>query len=188
MSEAHLTETWKDVERFPGYQVSDRGGIRGCRRGGTAGGMRAAWHPIKPDTLPNGYQQVSFYLNGKKARRNIHRLVLETFVGPCPPNMETRHLNGDRSDNRLGNVAWGTHQENVDDTKTHGTRLLGADTAAAKLTDELVARMLVEAHEGATVGDLSHRYGIRRENVSKILNNHHWRHVPGPRRVARKLA
>lgn len=45
----------------------------------------------------------------------LHRVVLETFVGPPPPGSYGRHLNDDRSDNRLENLAWGTPQDNVND-------------------------------------------------------------------------
>lgn len=51
----------------------------------------------------------------------VHRLVLEAFVGPCPTEMEARHLNGDRMDNRLENLRWGTKSENAYDKIRHGT-------------------------------------------------------------------
>ena len=45
----------------------------------------------------------------------LHRVILETFVGPAPEGAVARHLNDVRTDNRLENLAWGTQQENVDD-------------------------------------------------------------------------
>lgn len=51
--------------------------------------------------------------------RLVHRLVLEAFSGVCPTGLEARHLNGDRKDNRLCNLAWGTREENIEDKKRH---------------------------------------------------------------------
>jgi HNH endonuclease len=36
----------------------------------------------------------------------VHQLVAETFIGPCPPRHKLVHLNGDRSNNSLSNLAY----------------------------------------------------------------------------------
>lgn len=46
-----------------------------------------------------------------RSSRPVHRLVLETFIGPCPDGQEARHLDGDATNNRLENLAW-TPQSN----------------------------------------------------------------------------
>ena len=51
----------------------------------------------------------------------VHRLVLLAFVGrPSRKGMVARHKDGDPANNRLGNLAWGTAQENWQDRKQHG--------------------------------------------------------------------
>lgn len=52
---------------------------------------------------------------GQVQRLWIHRLVLEAFVGPCPPGMETCHANGDGLENNVENLRWDTHGENQRD-------------------------------------------------------------------------
>jgi hypothetical protein len=52
--------------------------------------------------------------------RKVHRLVLETFVGPCPDGMECCHNNGDPADNRLENLRWDTLSSNAYDRVEHG--------------------------------------------------------------------
>ena len=74
--------------------------------------------------------------------------------------------------------------ENAEDAERHGTRPKGSRSAPAKLTEEVVARILLDAEAGATVVGLAAEHRIRKENISKILNGHHWRHVAGPRKVA----
>lgn len=44
--------------------------------------------------------------------RYAHRLVLETFVGPCPEGMQCRHLDGVGTNNDVANLRWGTASEN----------------------------------------------------------------------------
>ena len=63
----------------------------------------------------------------KQVRKYIHRLVLETFVGPCPKGTQCRHLNNDKLDNRLSNLIWGTQKQNQLDRWTHHTNKLSID-------------------------------------------------------------
>jgi hypothetical protein len=48
-------------------------------------------------------------------------MVLEAFVGPCPPGLECCHGNGVGTDNWVENLRWDTHTENVLDSVRHGT-------------------------------------------------------------------
>ena len=68
----------------------------------------------------DGYLVTSVGGRGYPIKR-VHHLVLEAFVGARPEGMEARHLNGDRSDNRLSNLAWGDRVDQILDQKKHGT-------------------------------------------------------------------
>lgn len=46
----------------------------------------------------------------------VHRLVLETFVGPCPEGYEVDHINRQRDANWLGNLHYTTRSENQHNT------------------------------------------------------------------------
>lgn len=71
-------------------------------------------------TSPQGYRTCAISRDGKPRRYMVHRLVLEAFVGPCPEGMETLHRNDSPGDNRLENLRWGTHAENIEDMKRNG--------------------------------------------------------------------
>jgi len=60
----------------------------------------------------------------------VHRLVLMAFRGQPENGSRThsRHLNGDCTDNRLENLAWGTPKDNADDMRRHGTHRNTAKT------------------------------------------------------------
>jgi hypothetical protein len=79
-------------------------------------------------------------------RRDVHRLILETFVGPRPPGKQCRHLNGDSLDNRLENLAWGTFHENFADRLAHNPDhyLTAADIAVILTARAHLEKFLME--------------------------------------------
>jgi hypothetical protein len=118
---------YRDVPGFPGYRVGEDGSVWSCW------GNRIAWdsrgrrldtrhHRLTPG-LRSRYLAVALRKDGKSYTRAVHRLVLEAFAGPCPPNMEARHLDGNRTNNKRYNLLWGTRQENVADRLRHAARI-----------------------------------------------------------------
>lgn len=106
-----MNETWRPLVGYEGlYEVSNYGRFRNSKR------MKLK--KTTPDKF--GYHQVRLSKDGIPATKLAHRLVLETFVGPCPDGMETRHLDGDPANNKVNNLAWGTIEENRRDTVKHG--------------------------------------------------------------------
>jgi HNH endonuclease len=99
------------AECHPFYWVTDQGLVYREKANGDH-------ELVKATPNPDGYLRVAM---GSAGDRYVHRVVLETFVGPCPPGLETRHLNGRPSDNRLVNLAWGSTAEQVADKIAHGT-------------------------------------------------------------------
>ncbi len=98
-------ETWRDVVGWCGiYEVSSEGRVRRCGKS-----------PKRGTVADNGYVVVSLNRPGMQQTRTVHQLVLEAFVGDKPIGMECRHLNSNRIDCRLENLAWGTSLENAQD-------------------------------------------------------------------------
>ena len=103
-----MTEVWKPIVGFPGYEVSDAGRIKSFRR-------NIQGKILKPYiTGPRkNYLEVMLGRDGCLVRRKVHRLVLETFVGPCPTNYEAGHMDGNSMNNHVNNLAWITPSENI---------------------------------------------------------------------------
>src|SRR4051812_25002272 len=102
---------YREIPRLPGYRFGSDGSVwsrwgRGAKHPGRD------WMKLKTNANSHGYR--SMCARGKVTL--VHHLILEAFVGPTPEGMECRHLNGERDDNRIANLAWGTRAENVADT------------------------------------------------------------------------
>jgi hypothetical protein len=81
---------------------------------------------IKPYQQPNKYYRIC--LNGKKYY--LHRLIAKQFI-PNPENKsQVDHINGDRTDNHLENLAWVTLKENA--TNIHKDSIKTFDTIEVK--------------------------------------------------------
>lgn len=105
--------TWRPAPGYEGrYEVSDQGEVRSLVSG----------RPLTPYRDRGGYLRVGPRSDRQKKRSiPVHRLVLEAFIGPRPAGLVVRHLNGDRNDNSLPNLTYGTPAENAQDSLRHGT-------------------------------------------------------------------
>ena len=114
-------ERWLPVVGYEGlYEVSDLGSVRSLDRVDSYGHHRKT-RVLKPIPNGSGHYQVRLYRNGKsESYPYVHRLVLETFVGPCPKGMFSCHWNDDPSDNRLENLRWDTEKANQADKLRNG--------------------------------------------------------------------
>lgn len=130
-------------------------------------------------TLGNhGYLTVSLCKEYTQKTASVHRLVLETYTEPCPKGMECRHLNGNRQDNRLKNLKWGTRVENIKDRQGHGKTAKGEKNGAAKLTKRDVKTIRRLHQTGAyTWRKLGKMFCIAHSHVGRIVVGKNWKHI-----------
>jgi hypothetical protein len=167
---------YRDVPDFPGYRIGDDGTVWSCRIFSRWMKDRGAWHRLSPQ-LRRGYLRVGLQRDGKLHWRSVHRLVLEAFVGPCPPGMQACHANGDRLDNRLANLRWDTPQANCQDKRRHGTVVRGSRQRRAKLREADVPLVRQMRQAGASYGKIAVRFGVARATVIALLKGRTWNHV-----------
>lgn len=79
----------------------------------------------------------------------VHQVVLDAFMGPRPPKMVSRHLNGDSLDNRVANLAYGTQKENWADAVRVNAITRGSDRTGHKLDEHQVAYIKAQLEAGA---------------------------------------
>ena len=164
---------WKEIPDFPGYEISDVGVVRSWRRSGGGFGKRRKSPLYKRiGVWGSGYKFVGLRKEGKSYACSIHRLVLITFVGPCPEGKEGRHMDGDKSNNSYLNLQWGTTWENHQDKIRHGTSGLGELSERALFTNLQVEEILMLLQEDKlnhpTIGKM---YGVDCNIISQIKRN-----------------
>lgn len=172
-----MKEIWKDIKKYEGiYQVSDLGRIKSLARFGCK-----KERILKPCKDSGGYLYIRLY-NNEKIDYRIHRLVLETFVGPCPPGMECRHLDGNKENNVLENLCWGTHSENVCDTINHGTFFVhdnrGSKCGTSKLNEwqvRIIKKLLKDGY--LTTKEIAKIFNVSVNTIYSIKNGYNWRHI-----------
>jgi hypothetical protein len=107
----------------------------------------------------------------------VHRLVLETFRGPCPEGMEGCHNDGNQLNNRLENLRWDTHLANVKDRAKHGRDRKGQDHPNAKLNDDDVRAIRWALTFGIKGSVLARSYRVTDTLISYIKLRRFWKHV-----------
>lgn len=173
---------YRDIPGFSGYKAGSDGSVWSSvrtvrlpgRREGFGRATDAEWKKLKPARGTNGYHGVCIRpdATGKAKRQLVHRLVLLAFIGPPLPRQQGLHGDGDRSNNRIDNLRWGTSEENEADKKRHGTdnRIGGA-----KLTPAMVAEIRAKAATSPSKKSLASEYGITRSNLWHILKGNTWK-------------
>jgi len=158
------------------YEISNCGNVRSLvREGKTSYGIRKyGGKNLKPIYASNGYPFVN--LTDKNFRKQffIHRLVLESFVGKCPENMEACHADGNRKNCNLDNLRWDTRSNNALDRRNHPTWQGGENSVSSKLTKEQAIQI---KYSKESLKTLAKKYNIGTTTVSRIKNNKSWIHI-----------
>lgn len=118
-------ELWSSIPGYEGfYEVSNQGRVRSMTRHvayGRHSNMTYTGRDLKL-FMAGAYAAVKLSLQGIRRTQYIHHLVLLAFKGPRPyteSRGEIRHLDGDKLNNALSNLAYGTIEENAADRIRH---------------------------------------------------------------------
>lgn len=88
---------WKTIREFPNYSVSDLGDIKNKKSG------RVLRQSVNQYDVPC----VGLFKEGEQYHRSVPLLVATAFIPQLDGVFDTPiNLNGDRMDNRVGNLVW----------------------------------------------------------------------------------
>ena len=126
-------EIWRDVVGYEGlYQVSNFGCVKSFQHN----------YPkiIRADEQSKGYLQLRLHLNRNSKNLGVHILVARAFISNPEEKPGGDHRNGDKTNNCVWNLGWGTRSENA--TRAYQLVLIkvnrGTQCHYAKLTAEEV--------------------------------------------------
>lgn len=120
------TEEWVPVVGHEGlYEVSDQGRIRSMdkvvttRTNITRNLRGRVLSPVRDET---GRERILLTSPAGRKTHLLSRLVLKSFIGDAPEGKPLAlHNDGNAGDSSLGNLRWGNHKENSEDSLKHGT-------------------------------------------------------------------
>lgn len=131
-----MTEEWRTAPGFPAYAVSNLGRIKRL-----AVPHAKNFNPAERLLSP---RNAEVCLQGRWVQ--LARLILEAFVCAPPfPDAKARHLDDDRRNNHLTNLAWGSQKDNVLDAARNGLLVGRAQASKEVLSQAQLGRKHSEA-------------------------------------------
>lgn len=175
-----MDECWKDIEGFPGYQISNCGRLRSFwKRTHYPTGFGCFWELGSEPKLMrlsddgNGYLKAMLYCkaDGKRYCKKIHRLVAEAFIPRPSEEYDTvDHIKPGRDgkrDNSVENLRWISRRENIQKAYQDGV----CENRILMQRKAIIARNLdtEEILVFASIQDASEELKIDRSTISHIL-------------------
>ena len=166
-----MTEIWKDIEGYEGYQVSNLGRVRSVDRTRICGKneRRYKGRILKEHFMPNGYLEACFP-GGKSIY--IHRAVAFAFVPGYFEGAQVNHIDENRHNNRWDNLEWVTPKQNIN----HGNCIGKIRNSLATLYGCAIEQYTREGEFIATYPSIraaARATGADRRNIKISLDTNH---------------
>lgn len=173
-------EEWKDIDGFPGYQVSNSGYVRSywekrrCPNGyGTYRHYNDTPHILPMSDDGNGYMKVFMRSEntGKSYCKKVHKLVAEAFIPkPDGDDYTVDHIRSggeNKLDNSVDNLQWLSRRDNIQKAYRDGM----CDSRIASQNKSIIAIDLWTNEEQYfhSIGDAAYELGIDRTSISHVL-------------------
>jgi hypothetical protein len=177
-------EKWKPIRGWPGYEVSNRGRVKSTARQVDTF-RNGAWYKrsiperILKTSKANklGHRRVDLQGDGLKKAALVHRLVAKAFI-PNPEKLpNVLHGDDNPANNRVRNLRWGTHDDNMDDRAERERVSRGSGRPLAKLTEDDIPRIRRLLRQGHKMGDIGNRFGVSGAAIGFIKNGKTWTHI-----------
>lgn len=176
-----MQEIWKPVVGWEGlYEVSNFGNVRSldryvnqvnCKRFCKGQLLKPTFHKTK-------YYIVTLRNSGFQKVLKVHQLVMNAF-NPNTSNekLEINHIDGNTHNNRLDNLEWCTHQENLQHASKHNLLSVYKPINQYDLNGNFIKRWnsMKEAREFYNLGINSLRNACKRN--SGVHKGYIWRYA-----------
>jgi len=171
-------EIWKQVVGYEGfYEVSNLGNIKSITRDVNTKGSKKRRHtgkPLKKILGSTGYLCAHLSKFNQSRPMGIHRLVAHAFIGPQLTGYHTMHLDGDRTNNNIKNLRYGSPTCNAAFKVDDGTISRGIKRYNAKLSESKVKNIRELATQKIPYKHIAEKYNIGITTVCAVVKRQNW--------------
>lgn len=173
------TEIWKDVIGYEGfYQVSNLGRIKSlprtiCNWGGKKGVHKSKERVLKPQLNHKGYLRICLCIPSKKITYTLHRLIAIAFLGD-PGKLHVNHIDGDKLNNKISNLEYCTHLQNMEHAIKMGLTVKGVNHHNAKLNPKKVSEIRLSNLTGRELAEI---YNVCEATIREAKTYKNWKDV-----------
>lgn len=152
-------EQIKQIEGYPNYYITSFGRVWSDYCGG---------HWLKPTINTNSYHCREYVSLGRGNKKYVHRLVAQAFI-PNPHNYdEVDHIDTNGLNNRVENLRWVTHQENMENEIT--AEHIKKNTGYLCEIEEIATKRIFKGYQEASKATGLHEETIRNHTKGKVKN------------------
>lgn len=177
-------KNWHDIEGYKGiYQITTDGNVRSLDKVVNcypSTKRTCKGKILKPLTDAYGYHYFQLSdSNNQIKNKKLHRLLCLAFLPNPMKYPHVNHKNGVKDDNRLKNLEWCTHQQNMKHAYDNGfipepITIKGEKSNFAKLTKEQAHQIKVRLKAGEHPNIISKDYPVGVSAIKEIKAGRSW--------------
>lgn len=183
-----MEEVWKDIPNYKFfYQASSFGRIKSISRWvnnffGKRYVVGRILTPckVKRKTGNPNYIRLTVQLcrDGETNRQLVSRLIALTFIDNPENKPFVCHKDDNPQNNIVGNLFWGTLQENTADCVAKKRNVFGERCLQAKLNvRDIIEIRKMYAQRLFTHERIAQMYNVQRSAITRVINRTNWNHI-----------
>lgn len=167
---------FKDVPGFPGYRVGSDGSVWSLWERGRWKRLLPEYRRLKTPPDDHGYPQVNLTSqpSGKKCHFKVYKLIAWVFLGEPPEGMICRHLDDNKLNNCVSNLAYGTYLDNSQDAIRNRKTIRGDKSPSSKLSWDIVAEIRKRVADGEQQKLLAKEFGVCVWTIYDVVQMRSW--------------